>query len=107
MAVVNDTAMRPGVQIGSDAAARSAGERTLRLARGVCPREEFNALRDRLPRSLRRDVNPVPPGHVGLLVQAISGLDWPLLTVYGHVRADADPTDAFAGLERRLRRQLA
>ena len=76
------------------------------MARGVWPREEFNAHRDRLPRAVRRGVEPVPPGHVGLLVQAISGADCPLVTVYGHVRADTDPADAFAGLERRLRRLL-
>jgi hypothetical protein len=56
---------------------------------------------------VRRDVEPAPPRHVGLLVQAISGVDYPLVTVYGHARADADPADAFAGLERRLRRPLA
>lgn len=39
-------------------------------------------------------------------MQAISGADFPLITVYGHVRADADPADAFAGLERRLERLL-
>ena len=77
------------------------------MVRGVWPREEFNALRDRLPRAVRRDVELVPLGHVGLIVQAITGVDCPLITVYGHVRADADPADAFAELERRLRRQLA
>lgn len=77
------------------------------MARRIWPREEFNAFRDRLPRSVRRDIEPVPPGHVGLLVQAISGCDCPLITVYGHVRAGADPADAFAGLERRLRGLLS
>jgi hypothetical protein len=43
---------------------------------------------------------------VGLLVQAIAGVDSPLLTVYGQVRADADPADAFGELERRLLAQL-
>ena len=85
---------------------RSADERSVRLARGVCPREELNALRDRLPRSARREFDPVPPGHVGLIVQAIAGVDSPLLTVYGHVRADADPADALRELERRLLRRL-
>lgn len=77
------------------------------MARAVWSREEFNAFRDRLPRSVRREVEPVPPGHVGLLVQAVSGADCPLMTVYGHVRADADPADALAGLERRLRSLLS
>lgn len=79
---------------------------SLRMARGVCPREEFNALRDRLPRSVRRDVEPVPSGHVGLIVQAITGGDCTVLTAYGHIRAGDDPAGALAALERRLRRQL-
>jgi hypothetical protein len=100
--------VREGLRLGSLATiARSTGGHSCRLAREICPREEFNALRDRLPRAVRRDVEPVPPGHVGLLVQAISGVDCPLITVYGHVRADDDPADAFAGMERRLRRLLA
>ena len=77
-----------------------------RIARSVCPRAEFNAYRERLPRSVRRDVEVVPPGHVGLIVQAITGADSPLLALYGHVRADRDPADALAGLERRLRWHL-
>jgi hypothetical protein len=88
-------------------AASQAEQQTYMIARGTCPRDEFNALRDRLQRSVRRDVDPVPAGHVGLLVQAIARGDHPLLTVYGHVRAGADPADAFAALERRLRRLLA
>ena len=77
-----------------------------RIARGVCRREEFNALRERLPRSIRRDVEPVPPGHVGLLVQALAGEDYLVLSLYGHVRADADLSGALAALERRLLAQL-
>ena len=76
------------------------------IARGLCQREEFNQHRDRLPRSVRRDVDPVPPGHVGLLVQAITGEDVPLMAVYGHVPADIDPSGALADLERRLRSLL-
>lgn len=77
--------------------------RRLRIARDVCPREEFNAHRDRLPRAVRRDVEAVPPGHVGLIVQALAGPDSPVLAVYGHVRADVDPAEALVALERRLR----
>jgi hypothetical protein len=100
--------MRGSLRLGPVATiARSTDGHCCRLARGICPREEFNALRDRLPRGVRRDVELVPPGHVGLLVQAISGVDCPLLTVYGHVRADADPADTLAGMARRLRRLLA
>ena len=82
------------------------GKRGFQIARRVCPRAEFNAYRDRLPRSVRRDIEVVPRGHVGLIVQAIIGGDSPLLAVYGHVRADRDPADALAALERRLRTQL-
>jgi hypothetical protein len=80
--------------------------RRVRISRAVCPRDEFNAYRARLPRSVRRDVEAVPLGHVGLIVQAISGSDSPLSAVYGHVRADLDPADALAALERRLRGHL-
>src|SRR5262245_32864389 len=80
--------------------------RRVRISRTVCPRDEFNAYRARLPRSVRREVEAVPLGHVGLIVQALSGPDSPLLAVYGHVRADLDPADALAVLERRLRGQL-
>jgi hypothetical protein len=83
-----------------------AGRRAFRIARGVCPRVEFNAHRERLPRSVRRDVDVVSLGHVGLIVQAVTGRDSPLLAVYGHIRADRDPADALAALERRLRTQL-
>ncbi len=83
-----------------------AGDAGMRITRNVCPRAEFNAHRQRLARSVRRDVAVVPPGHVGLIVQALCGTDWPLLTVYGHVSADLDPAGALASLEERLRGQL-
>jgi len=86
--------------------AADAGVRQMRIVRSVCPREEFNAYRERLPRSVRREVELVPQGHVGLIVQAIGGQDSPLLAVHGHLRADRDPADALAALERRLRRQF-
>ena len=75
----------------------------LRICRDVCSREEFNAQRDRLPRAVRRDVEAVPPGHVGLIVQALADPDSPVLAVYGYVRADLDPAEALVALERRLR----
>lgn len=80
--------------------------RGYRIARGLWQREEFNRHRDRLPRSVRRDVDPVPPGHVGLLVQAVTEEDVPLMAVYGHVVADIDPSGALADLERRLQSRL-
>lgn len=81
-------------------------QRGFRIARAVCPRDEFNAHRERLARSVRREVEAVPPGHVGLIVQAVGAPDSPLLAMYGHVPADVDPVDALAVLERRLRGQL-
>ena len=106
--VIGDLRARPapGGERDRVASRGRADAGSLRVARGICPREEFNALRDRLPRSVRRDVEPVPPGHVGLIVQAIAGGDCTLLTAYGHVRAGVDPADALAALERRLCRQL-
>jgi hypothetical protein len=83
------------------------GKRGVRIACRVCPQAEFNAYRDRLPRSVRRDVEFVPRGHVGLIVEAIADRDSPLLAVYGCIRADRDPDDALAALERRLRAQLS
>lgn len=83
-----------------------AGKRGFQIACRVCPRAEFNAYRARLPRSVRRDVEVVPSGHVGLIVQAIVGGDSPLLAVYGYVRADRNPADALAALECRLRTEL-
>jgi hypothetical protein len=88
------------------ASSSDGSQRGYRIARGICQREEFNALRERLPRSVRRDVDPVPPGHIGLLVQALAGEDFLVLAVYGHTRADADPSRALAELERRLLAQL-
>ncbi len=83
-----------------------ADARGLRIARDVCSREEFNAHRERLPRAVRRDVEVAPPGHVGLIVQALASPDSLVLAVYGHVRADVDPAAALLALERRLRGQL-
>ena len=82
------------------------GNRGFQVARHVCQRAEFNAYRDRLPRSVRRGVDVVPRGHVGLIVEAIVSGDSSLLAVHGHVRADRDPADALAALEWRLRAEL-
>ena len=96
-------AVSPAVASKLAAPHAEVGKRGFRVARGVCPRAEFNAYRERLPRAVRREVEVVPPGHVGLIVQAVAGKDSPLLAVYGHVRADRDPADALAALEQRLR----
>jgi hypothetical protein len=55
---------------------------------------------------VRREGEAVSRGHVGLIVQALVGLDSPVLAVDGHVWADLDPADALVKLERRLRRRL-
>ncbi len=43
------------------------------MVRGyVVDRNEFNEIRTRLPRSVRRGVRPAPEGHVGLIAQAVT-----------------------------------
>lgn len=43
------------------------------MVRGyVVDRSEFNEIRMRLPRSVRREVRPAPEGHVGLIAQAVT-----------------------------------
>lgn len=76
------------------------------VARQVCDADEYNEVRDRLPQLRRRQVPLLPPGHLGLLVQAVAGGDCPLLTLFGSVPATADPAAALDGLERRLRQAL-
>lgn len=39
----------------------------------VLGRGDFNDMRNRLPRSVRRKIEPAPEGHVGLVVQAVAG----------------------------------
>jgi hypothetical protein len=46
-----------------------------RVLRAVYERADFNALRLRLPRAVRRSIEPAPPGHVGLVVQIVSSDD--------------------------------
>jgi hypothetical protein len=38
-----------------------------RVLRAVYGRADFNALRLRLPRAVRRSIEPAPPDHVGLV----------------------------------------
>lgn len=53
----------------------------------VLDRKEFNALRTRLPRAVRRDVEVVPEGHVGLIAQAVVDDEPPLAVLYGSAPA--------------------
>jgi hypothetical protein len=69
----------------------------------VLARREFNELRMRLPRAVRRDVEPAPEGHVGLVAQATVGSEGvPLAALYGSV-----PTDSAAAGAQTLERELA
>lgn len=63
---------------------RSPSRHRWRLCSYVLDRRTFNDIRTRLPRAVRRDVQAVPEGHVGLIVQAIVGEegDMPLAALY-------------------------
>jgi hypothetical protein len=61
-----------------------------RALRGVCERADFNALRSRLPRSVRRSFERAPAGHLGLVVQIVSADDYTLATLRGHVPVDRE-----------------
>jgi hypothetical protein len=72
----------------------------------VLDQREFNELRMRLPRAVRRDVEPAPEGHVGLVVQAIVGSEGvPLAALYRSVPADFAAAGAQT-LERELTERL-
>jgi hypothetical protein len=77
------------------------------VTRQVCEAEEYNEFRDRLPQRRRRQIPVLPPGHLGLIVQAVSVDDYPLRTVYGNVPVAIDPAAALDGLERELRRSMS
>jgi hypothetical protein len=72
----------------------------------VCDAAEYDELRDRLPRRRRRAVPDLTPGHLGLIVQAVTTGDCPLRTIFGAVPSAGDPAAALARLERELRRSL-
>jgi hypothetical protein len=76
-----------------------------KILRAVCEREEFNAIRLRLPRVSRRDVEPAPQGHLGLVVQAVAEDGCPLVTLYDHV-PETDIEEAFSELETRVKEAL-
>ena len=69
--------------------------------------DDFNAMREALPQAVRRMVEPAPPGHVGLTVQAVSkDDDFPLVTLYEHIPSSADAVAALSELEARVHKAL-
>lgn len=74
-----------------------------RLRSYVLDRRDFNEIRMRLPRAVRRDVRPVPEGHVGLVAQALVGEeeDLPLAVLYDNAPAVL-ATEGMRKLEQRL-----
>jgi hypothetical protein len=69
----------------------------------VLDRRDFNEIRMRLPRAVRRDVEAAPEGHVGLVVQAIAGEegDMPLAVLYDNAPASV-AGESVRKLEQRL-----
>jgi hypothetical protein len=76
------------------------------ILRAVCERDEFNSIRAELPRVARRDVEPAPEGHVGLMVQAVAEDGFPLVTLFEHVPEFTKLEEAFSELEARVRETL-
>ena len=76
------------------------------VLRLICDADEFNALRERLPRRTRAGVAPATQHDVGLVVQAVRD-DVPLATMYAVTPADGDHSIALARLERLLRAAIA
>lgn len=73
----------------------------------VLDRSESNEMRDRMPRAVRRDIDPAPQGHVGLVAQATVGDvgQTPLAVLYDHAPRDV-AEQRLRELERRLADQL-
>lgn len=82
---------------------RAAKPEVLRL---ICDADEFNALRERLPKRARAGIAPATQLDVGLVVQAVRD-DVPLATMYAVTPADSDHSIALARLERSLRAAIA
>jgi hypothetical protein len=96
-----------GLERRSAGAGRQMSARR-RVLRAVYERADFNALRLRLrlPRPVRRSIEPAPPGHVGLVVQIVSSDDCALVTVREHVPENTDVTVELARLEAKARERL-
>lgn len=86
---------------------RASNYRQWRIRSYVLDRCDFNDIRMRLPRAVRRDVEPAPEGHVGLVAQVIVGEegDVPLAVLYDNAPARA-ATEGVRQLEHRLRELL-
>jgi hypothetical protein len=69
----------------------------------VLDRRDFNDIRMRLPRAVRRDIQAAPEGHVGLVAQAVVGEegDLPLAVLYDSAPASV-ASESMKKLERRL-----
>lgn len=82
---------------------RSPRHRRWRVCSYVLDRRDFNEIRMRLPRAVRRDVEVAPEGHVGLVAQAIVGEqgDLPLAVLYDNAPASV-ATEGVRKLEQRL-----
>lgn len=72
----------------------------------VCASSEYNELRSRLPRWLRRHAPRAGHDQVGVIVQAISPGDSPIATKYALVPTGDDATLVAARLEREVRAML-
>jgi len=82
---------------------RSSHKPRWRVRSYVLDRRDFNDIRIRLPRAVRRDVEAAPEGHVGLVAQAIVGEegDLPLAVLYDNAPASV-ATQRMRRLEQRL-----
>jgi hypothetical protein len=78
-----------------------------RVCSYVLSRRDFNDIRMRLPRSVRRDMQAAPEGHVGLVAQAVvcEEGDLPLAVLYDSAPASV-ATESMKKLERRLAEML-
>ena len=85
----------------------SSGRRRWWVRSYVLDWREFNEIRTRLPRAVRRDVEAAPEGHVGLVAQAIVGDegDLPLAVLYDNAPADLASVRV-RSLEQRLTEML-
>lgn len=74
---------------GSSSGERAPGERRWQVRTYVLHRRDYNEMRLRLPRAVRRGVEAAPEGHVGLVAQAIVGADGetPLAALYDNAPA--------------------
>lgn len=88
----------------SSADAGATCHRQWRVCSYVLDQRDFNEIRMRLPRSVRRDIPVAPEGHVGLIAQAVVGEEGalPLAVLY-----DSAPASAFTEGMQKLERRLA